>query len=214
MILNNVAERARLLVEGAAPFDADRFRRSDLDVIDIVAIPDRLKYPVSETEHEDVLDGFLTQIVIDAEDLILVKHLVDFIVERASGLEIVPKGLLDNGPHKVSVAFRRDVHLMLTEEGDDVRKVLRRNGEIEEAIALGPKLLVHLGETFLQAVVACIIVEVHGEVLHAFHERGELGVVLFNATATHDAFLHVRSESLLKRAASDAEHCKILGQKA
>ena len=52
---------------------ADVLGRGDLDVVDVVAVPDRLEQPVGEAEREHVLDGLLAQVVVDAEDLVLVE---------------------------------------------------------------------------------------------------------------------------------------------
>ncbi|MGX1327379.1 hypothetical protein AB7M56_001878 [Bradyrhizobium elkanii] len=44
-------------------------------MVDVVAIPDRLEHAVGEAQHQDVLDGFLAEIVIDPVDLVLVHQL-------------------------------------------------------------------------------------------------------------------------------------------
>ena len=83
VVLHDIAQSAGLFVEWAAALDAERFRNCDLDVVDVVAFPDRLKDAVGEAEDEEVLDGFLAEVVIDAEDLALVKDGVDLMVELA-----------------------------------------------------------------------------------------------------------------------------------
>ena len=55
--------------------DADGLGGGDLHVIDVAPVPDRLEHAVAEAEHEQVLDGFLAEIVIDAIDLVLVEVL-------------------------------------------------------------------------------------------------------------------------------------------
>ena len=79
---DHVAERAGALVEAGALAEAERLGHVDLDVIDEVAVPDRLEQPVREPEREDVLRGLLAEEVVDAEDLLLVEHLVQLRVER------------------------------------------------------------------------------------------------------------------------------------
>ncbi len=83
VVLDDVAEGAGGLVEGAAAFDADGFGGGDLDVVDVVAVPDVLEDAVGEAEDEDVLDGLLAEVVVDAEDLVFVEDLVDLVVEGA-----------------------------------------------------------------------------------------------------------------------------------
>ena len=74
-------------------------------MIDVAAVPDRLEDAVAEPEREDVLDGLLPEIVIDAIDLRLAQHLQDLVVERTGGFEIVPERLLDDDAAEVSVAL-------------------------------------------------------------------------------------------------------------
>ena len=73
MVLDDVAEGAGFLVEGPAAFDADGFGGGDLDVVDVVAVPDGLEDAVGEAEDEDVLDGLFAEVVVDAEDLVFVE---------------------------------------------------------------------------------------------------------------------------------------------
>ena len=89
MVLDDVAEGAGLLVEGAAAFDADGLGGGDLDVVDVVAVPDGLEDAVGEAEDEDVLNGLFAEVVIDAEDLVFGEDLVDLVVELAGGFEVV-----------------------------------------------------------------------------------------------------------------------------
>ena len=96
MVLHHVAQRAGALVERPAAFDPDRLRRRDLHVIDVVPVPDVLEYAVRKAEDQDVLHRLLAQVVIDAEDLVLVEDLVHLIVQRARRFQVVPERLLDD----------------------------------------------------------------------------------------------------------------------
>ncbi len=73
MVLDEVAERTRTLVVAGAPLDPDVLGGGDLDVIDVVAVPDRLEQGVGEPQRHQVLDGLLAEVVIDPEDLRLVE---------------------------------------------------------------------------------------------------------------------------------------------
>ncbi len=96
VVLDDVAEGSGGLVERAAAFDADGFGGGDLDVVDVVAVPDVLEDAVGEAEDEDVLNGLFAEVVVDAEDLVFVEDLVDLVVEGAGGVEIVAEGLFDD----------------------------------------------------------------------------------------------------------------------
>ena len=57
-----------LLVEAAAHLDRERLRDVDLDVVDVVAVPDRLEHAVGEAQRQQVLDRLAAEVVVDAED--------------------------------------------------------------------------------------------------------------------------------------------------
>ena len=106
VVLDDVAQRAGLLVEAAAPLDADRLGHRDLDVVDEVAVPDRLEDAVREAEHEDVLDGLLAQVVVDPEDLALLERAVHLGVQLARSSQVVAERLLDHDPAEALAASR------------------------------------------------------------------------------------------------------------
>ena len=69
VVLEDVADRAGLLVERGAPLDAERLGDGDLHVVDELAVPDRLEDAVREPQRQHVLDRLLAEVVVDAEDL-------------------------------------------------------------------------------------------------------------------------------------------------
>ncbi len=93
---DHVAERPGALVEAGAASDRERLGHVDLDVVDVVAVPDRLEQAVREAQREDVLHGLLAEEVVDSEDLRLVEDAVNRVVQRASGLEVGPERLLED----------------------------------------------------------------------------------------------------------------------
>ena len=96
VVLHEVAQRARLVVVAGARADADVLGRGDLDVVDVVAVPDRLEHVVREPERHHVLDGLLAQVVVDAEDLLLAEDARDDLLELARRLEVGAERLLDH----------------------------------------------------------------------------------------------------------------------
>src|SRR5262245_10058147 len=96
VVLDDVADHARGLVERAAALDADRLGGGDLDVVDVVAIPDRLEDRVAEPQDQDVLDRLFAEVVIDPVDLGLVEVGADHLVEPARGQEVAAERLLDD----------------------------------------------------------------------------------------------------------------------
>ena len=73
VVLDQVAQRAGLVVVAGAGADADVLGGRDLDAVDVVAVPQRLEHAVGEAERQHVLDRLLAEVVVDAEDLGLVE---------------------------------------------------------------------------------------------------------------------------------------------
>src|SRR5581483_44935 len=96
VVLDDVAERAGLLVERPTVLDAELLRDRDLHVVDVAAVPQRLEDRVREPQREDVLDGLLREVVVDPVDLVLREDLVELRVEVERGLQVVPERLLDD----------------------------------------------------------------------------------------------------------------------
>jgi hypothetical protein len=67
-------------------------------VVDGAAVPDGLEDPVPEAQDEQVLDGLLAQVVVDAQDLVLVEVLVQGVVQGAGAAQVVAERLLDDDP--------------------------------------------------------------------------------------------------------------------
>src|SRR2546425_367474 len=95
VVLDDVAHRACLLVVAGAFFDADRLGDCDLNVVDVLPIPDRLEDAVREPHDEDVLDGLFAEVVIDAEDLVLTEDGVEDLGELARRLAVATERFLD-----------------------------------------------------------------------------------------------------------------------
>ena len=73
MVLHHVAQGAGILVVSRARFDAERFARRDLHIVDIAAVPQRFEDGVGEAQDHDVLRGLLAEVVVDAESVALGK---------------------------------------------------------------------------------------------------------------------------------------------
>ncbi len=95
VVLDDVADDAGLLVELPPPRDPEALGHRDLDVLDVVAVPDRLEEGVRESEVEDVLDRLLAEVVVDPEDVLLGEGAVQDLVERARRGEVAAERLLE-----------------------------------------------------------------------------------------------------------------------
>ena len=76
-------------------------------MIDIFVVPDRLKNAVGKPQDHDVLDRFLAQIMVDPEDLGLVKDLSDDRINLPGRLKVSPDGLLHNDSAEWGRRIRR-----------------------------------------------------------------------------------------------------------
>src|SRR5262249_43964134 len=98
VVLDDVPDGARLLVEPPTALDPEALRHRDLDAGDVVPVPDRLEKRIGESEDEEVLDRPLPEIVIDPEDRRLVEDAMQRGVQRLRGREIPAEGLLQYDP--------------------------------------------------------------------------------------------------------------------
>lgn len=69
MVLHNVTHDAKLVKVAATALGTNLFLESDLDVVDVGAVPAGAKDLVGESEDHDVLDHLLAQVVVNAVDL-------------------------------------------------------------------------------------------------------------------------------------------------
>ena len=129
MVLDHVAQRADLVVVARARPDALLLGRGDEDRFDQVAIPHGFEQRVREPEGEDVLDGVLGQVVVDAEDLLLVERGSELRVQLSRRGEVVAEWFLDDDPAG-RVAFRS--HARVANGAKDVGESLGRRGEVED----------------------------------------------------------------------------------
>ena len=131
MVLDEVAQRTGALVVAGAGTDADVLGRGDLDVVDEVAVPDRLEQRVGEAQRHQVLDRLLAEVVVDAEDLRLVEVLEHRLVLCAGRGEVVADRLLDHDPDLGVLGL---VEACLAEPAGDHREELRRRRQVEDAV--------------------------------------------------------------------------------
>src|SRR5262249_44589719 len=70
MILNHIANGARLIVETSPTLDTKIFRHRDLDALDVVAIPKRLDKRVRKAKDHEVIHRPLSEVVVDAKNVL------------------------------------------------------------------------------------------------------------------------------------------------
>ena len=65
VVLDHVAQRARPVVIIAAPFQPHGLGDGDLDMVDMRRIPQRFEQRIGKAQRQQILDGFLAQIMVD-----------------------------------------------------------------------------------------------------------------------------------------------------
>src|SRR5262249_57213978 len=92
----HVVDGSRLIVESTAPLDTEVLRHGDLHALDVLTVPERLQERVGKTEEQHVTHRSLAQVMIDAEDVVLVECSQQDAVEGPRGAQVVAERLLDN----------------------------------------------------------------------------------------------------------------------
>jgi len=67
VILDDVPDRACLIVEATAPGGPEVFSHGDLHALDVIAVPDWFQEGVGETEVKEILHRLFAEKVIDPE---------------------------------------------------------------------------------------------------------------------------------------------------
>ena len=122
---DHVAEGARFLIEAAPHLDRERLGDVDLDVVDVVAVPDRLEHAVGEAHRQQVLHRLATQVVVDPENPLLVEDRLQQRVQLARRGEVGAERLLGDHP-------RAGAEPELADRLDRLLERLRRQREVEE----------------------------------------------------------------------------------
>ena len=206
MVRHHIAKRAGRVVEAAAMADVELFIDRDLHMVDVVAIPDRLEHAIGEPQHQNVLDRFLAEVVIDPVDLLLIGDLEQFVVERLGRSEARAERLFDHKTPPRTVFLQ---HAGAAELLGDRREGGRRRRQVEQTIAAG----LALGLQFVQLLGHCIergwIARIGFDAGNAFEQTfgdrliDRTGLVL--AQAFQQAFAHVVIRHSLAGDADDAE---------
>src|SRR5215470_11845157 len=96
MVLDDVADRTRRIVESPATLDPEVFRHRNLDALDLVAIPERLQERVRKAKEDHVVHGLFAQIMVDAEDGILIKGREQYPIEFLRRGPVMSERLFDD----------------------------------------------------------------------------------------------------------------------
>ena len=160
VVLDDVAGRADAVVVPRTTADPDVLGHGDLDVIDVVGVPDGLEQRVREAQRQQVLHRLLAQIVIDPEDGPAGEDLPEHAVELLSTGEVVAERLLDDDASPAAAVLGRQAGAfeLLHDEGEEPR----RDREVEGGVAAGSLLIAEIRDRCREGVERSIIGEVTG----------------------------------------------------
>ena len=99
MVLHHVAQRADVVIEIDAVANTEVFGDCNLHMINIAAAPQRLKQGIAEAQCQEILDGFLAEVVINSENLVFGETLADLVINRPRRFVIAADRLLEHNSH-------------------------------------------------------------------------------------------------------------------
>jgi len=211
VVRHHVAQGAGNVVELAASLDVKGFGNGNLDMVDVISIPQRLEYAVREPKHHDVLNCLLSEIVVDAIDLALVQYAENLAIERLRRGQIGPERLLDDDAPPMPIRFADEA--CISQPVHDGGKHLWGRREVEQDIAAGVIARLDRGQKLGKVLVGRRIVEITLEIRDV---RGEpIPVVLRHLAVAElaQADAEVAPERLIVLFGSgDADHGKLVRQ--
>src|SRR5574338_162029 len=96
MVRHHVAKSTCFFVEARSVLNPKSFGCRNLHIVDMLAVPHRLKNRVTKAEHQDVLHGFFAEVVVDAVDVALVEHSTYPLVEFTRAFKVMAEGLFQD----------------------------------------------------------------------------------------------------------------------
>jgi len=102
-------------------------------------VPDRFEERIRKSEVQDVLDGFLSKVMVDPENRRFVEHAAERSIQFSRGAQIAAEGFLDDDT-RVAGAIR------LREVFDDRRHQTWRNRQVVRRTKSAPQLRSQAGE--------------------------------------------------------------------
>ncbi len=193
MVLHHVSEGTCGLVVPGAVFDADGLSHGDLDMVDVLTIPERFKDGVGEPEDQKVLHRFFAEVVVDAVDLFFATNLVDDAVEGLGRGEVAAKGFFDDEAGLLAV-FQ---HSGCAELPDGFWKEIRGDGEVEDSVASGVAEGIEFAEEGFEFLVAEGIINVAGAIEESLGKFVPEAFFADPVGKFGDAFAHLIPEVLM-----------------
>ena len=92
------------VVVTGTPIHASGFGVRDLHMVNVMAVPQGFQNHVGKAQHQQVLDRFLADVMIDPVYLLFFEARIEFVLQVAGRLQVVAEGLFDHHPSPASRA--------------------------------------------------------------------------------------------------------------
>ena len=129
--MHHVAQGAGAVVKPRTAAHTHAFSHGDLHTFDERAAPQRLENGVAKAQHHEVLHGFLAQVVVNAEDLVLGKVFAHFLVDLTGRGQVVPQRLFK---HHAGMWVDQVIGCQVRTDGGEQT---RRGGQVVHASGAG-----------------------------------------------------------------------------
>src|SRR6516164_6924925 len=96
MVLHDVTHGANLLVKGTASLNSKILCHSDLNALDMSAVPERFEHLISEPKEKHAVNRLFAQVMIDSVNRLLVERLEQDLIESLGRRQISTERLLDD----------------------------------------------------------------------------------------------------------------------
>lgn len=95
MVLHDIADDAKLVKVPAAALGAEGLLERNLHVVDVMPVPRSPEERVAKSKDEDILDHFLAEVVVNAEQLLLLPIGLKGLLQLARACQVLTKRLLN-----------------------------------------------------------------------------------------------------------------------
>mmetsp|Transcript_4173 Transcript_4173/g.15289 ORF Transcript_4173/g.15289 Transcript_4173/m.15289 type:complete len:394 (-) Transcript_4173:383-1564(-) len=149
VILHDIANDAVMVKVSTSALGAKIFAKVDLHVTDVVAIPQRLEHDVGKSQHGEIFNQLLSEVVIDTIRLLFAQLLRQSRSEFTRGRQISPEWLLDNHSRvpSLTLTFTRGV---LRHRHKDTRRDTQVKHTLHRlrTLLIGTHRLIQVGKIF------------------------------------------------------------------
>ena len=123
MVLNHIPQCTCTIIETDAALESHRFGDSDLDMLDMLGVPQRFEQDIGKAQRQQILHRLFAEIMVDTENALFGEGGGDGIVDRARRRKIGAERLFEANAHLVSSQSRR------RKAGNGLLEQRRRCGE-------------------------------------------------------------------------------------